>query len=155
MPVIARSLVNYSQTISGQTIPANGMRTYAGPTSALTAAETAKTVQLATTTDVGASEASVGTTYLNVPLTTETYAIPDDAETVLFKPAATIAALTVQMPVNPYDGQKVTIATTQVVTSLTHTATGKTIQAPFTAGTANGFGSWKYRLADTTWYRVG
>lgn len=155
MPVIARSLVNYSQTISGQTIPAHGMRTYAGPTSALTSAETDKKVQLTTVADVGSLEPSVGTTYYNVPLTTETYAIPDDAETVLFKPAGTIAALTVTMPVNPYDGQKVTIASTQVVTSLSQTAAGKTIQAPLTAFTANGFGTWRYRLADTTWYRVG
>jgi hypothetical protein len=59
------------------------------------------------------------------------------------------------MPANPYDGQKVTIACTQIVTTLTQTAAGKTIQAVLTAFTANGFGTWRYRTADTTWYRVG
>lgn len=71
------------------------------------------------------------------------------------KPAGTIAALTVELPANPVDGQEVGINTTQIVTALTVQATGKTVANPPTAGTAGGFMRFKYRLADTTWYRIG
>ena len=93
--------------------------------------------------------------YKYTPLTGVTQAIPNDAELVLVVPAGTIAALTLTMPPSPYNGQEVTIATTQIVTALTHTAPSGTLRGALTAGTANGFGKWKYNLVDTTWYRIG
>jgi hypothetical protein len=160
MPVIARSLVNYPQTISGQTIPPNGQRTYAGPTSALTTASNSGLVQLQTVADSSsaqgpAQDAVVGTMYLNVPLAGDTYVAPDDAEVVVHKPAGTIATLTHTMPLNPYDGQTHRVAFTQIVTTLTMNATGQTLNSGLTAGAVGSFGAWRYRLADTTWYRVG
>lgn len=160
MPVVARSLVNYPQTISGQTIPPHGQRTYGGPTSALTTAQTNGLVKLASYDDPSgpntpAGAAQVGSVYYNAPLTGETYDCPDDAEQVLIKPAGTIAAHTFNMPVNPYDGQLLRVAMTQTITALTMAATGKTLNGGLTAGAANGFAAWRYRAADTTWYRVG
>lgn len=155
MPVVARSLVNYSQTISGQTIPAFGTRTYGGSTSALTTAQTNGTVKLATTPDASDVESRRGTVLYDAPLTGVTRDLEDDVETYICKPAGTIAAHTINMPVNPYDGQELTFTTTQIITSLTMAAAGKTLQAGLAAGTANGFAKWRYRAADTTWYRVG
>lgn len=77
------------------------------------------------------------------------------AEQLVVKPAGTIAALTVNFPLAPYNGQVWGFVTTQIITALTMAATGKTISAALTAGTANGFATWKYRTADTNWYRVG
>lgn len=77
------------------------------------------------------------------------------ASQLVVKPAGTIAALTVNFPTGPYDGQEWGFVTTQIITALTLAAAGKTIQAALTAGTADGFARWKYRSTDTTWYRVG
>jgi hypothetical protein len=93
--------------------------------------------------------------YKYTPLTGVTQAIPNDAEQVYVVPAGTIAALTLTLPAKPYDGQELCIATTQIVTALTMTAPAGTLRGALTAGTANGFASWKYNAADTTWYRVG
>lgn len=72
------------------------------------------------------------------------------------KPAGTIAALTVNLPPDPFDGEEVGVNTTQIVTALTVASTvGHTIANAPTAGTAGGFFRMKYRLADTTWYRIG
>lgn len=155
MPVVARSLVNYQQTISGQTIPPHGQRTYGGPTSALTAAETAGTVKLATTPDASNVESAVGKAQVIVPLTGETHTMDDDAEVLHIMPAGTIAALTVNLPVNPYDGQKITLCASQTVTALTLAAAGKTLNGTITTIGAALFGSWKYRATGTTWFRIG
>lgn len=74
---------------------------------------------------------------------------------LVVKPAGTIAALTVNFPTSPYDGQEWGYGTTQIVTALTLAAAGKTIANGPTAGTAGGFAWFKYRAADTTWYRAG
>jgi hypothetical protein len=148
-------LVNYSQTISGQTIGPLGQRTYGGLTSALTSAQTNGTVKLASYADPSDVEPVRGATYWDDPLTGETYALPDDAEAYIIKPAGTIAAHNFNLPANPYDGMEFTFASTQIVTTLTITAPGTTVQATLAAATANGFATWRYRAADTTWYRVG
>lgn len=156
MPVVVRSLVNYPQTISGQTIPPNGQRTYGASTSALVTAQSNGLVKLSTYDDPQKQtvQREQKMTYA-LHLTAETEDLGDDVDVYVCDAAGTIAAHTVNMPANPFDGMEVTIATTQVVTALTVAATGKTIKAPLTAGTANGFAKWRYREANTTWYRVG
>lgn len=77
------------------------------------------------------------------------------AEQLVVNPAGTIAALTVNFPLLPYDGQEWGFVTTQIITALTLAAAGKTISAALTAGTANGFARWKYRATGTNWYRIG
>jgi hypothetical protein len=161
MPVIARSLVNYSQTISGQTIPPHGQRTYGGPSSALTTAQTNGTVKLVTIDDASApgpdaeDEGISGKAVAVVPLTGDTVTIDDDVETLIIAPAGTIATLTVNMPVTPYDGQEVNLCAGATVTTLTMAAAGKTLNGALTTIGAALFGRWRYRLANTTWYRVG
>ena len=73
---------------------------------------------------------------------------------MIVDPAGTILALTVALPPTPTDGQKFSLGMTQIITGLTLTHAG-TIKAPLTAGTVNGFASWVYRTATTTWYRIG
>lgn len=94
-------------------------------------------------------------TYRYTPLTGTTVNIPADAEVVYIEPAGTIAALTVNMPPNPYDGQELNICTTQTITALTQSVASGTLRGALTAGSANGFGKWKYSLSNTTWYRMG
>jgi hypothetical protein len=77
------------------------------------------------------------------------------AGTYVVNPAGTIAALTINFPTSPYDGQEWGYMTTQIVTALTLAATGKTIVGGPTAGTANGFARFKYRHTNATWYRIG
>lgn len=74
---------------------------------------------------------------------------------LIIVPAGTIAALTVNLPTDPYDGEEVGINMTQVITTLTIQSAGKTVANPMTAGTVGGFCRFKYREASTTWYRIG
>ena len=161
MPVVAVSLVNYAQTISGQTIPANGRRVYAGPTSALTTAQTNGTVKLTEYADPSSAanpytaEGRSGKAQVHVTANGNTVDAEDDAEALLLTPAGTIAGATVNMPVNPYDGQEFSLASSQTVTTLTMAATGKTLNGALTTIGAGSFGRWRYRAANTMWYRVG
>lgn len=145
-----------AQTIDSVVLPAWGRQTRSGPTAALLAAVTAKTIQMDTVPDEGAATAAAETDYVYTPLTGASQVIPDDAEFVAVNPAGTIAAYTLTMPVNPYDGQRISVAFDQVVTTLTMAASGShTLKGGLTAATAKGFATWRYRSADTTWYRVG
>jgi hypothetical protein len=160
MPVVARSLVGYPQTISGQTIGAYAMRTYGSASAALTAAEAAGTIKLSTYVDQSAPgqyvpEGISGKAQVSVPLTGNTVTIDDDVENLLIDPAGTIAALTVNMPLAPYDGQEVTLGASQTVTALTMSGNGKTLNGGLTTIGAALFGTWRYKAANTTWYRIG
>lgn len=155
MTAIIRSLIPLEQTLDSVALPAWGTQTRAASTAALVAAVAAKTIQMDIVADTGSPDAAAQTVYVYTPLTGVTQAIPEDAEVVHVDPAGTIAALTLTMPVAPYDGQEVVITFDQIVTSLTLTATPNTIKGALTAGTAKGFGRWRYRTANTTWYRVG
>ena len=68
-----------------------------------------------------------------------------------------IAALTLNMPVNPRDGQMVTVHSVSVVTALTMSGTpgGDTLVGALTALTAGGFGSWTYEKSASIWRRIG
>jgi len=106
--------------------------------------------------DEGTSpQALTGTLQYQAPLTGVTFAIPAGSRTVVTKPAGTIAAHTMTFPAGS-DKARITLAFTQIVTSLTLTpASGETIANGLTAATAGGFGTWEFRTADLTWYRVG
>jgi len=149
MSVVVRSLVNYSQTLDSVALGPWAVQTRAKSTAALVAAVAAKTIQM---DEVDSADVTI---QYEAPLTGATVAANDSTEMLVVDPAGTIAALTVTMPANPYDGQYFELVTTQIVTALTQTAAGKTIKAALTAGSANGFGAWRYSKATTTWYRVG
>lgn len=151
MSVVVTSLISDNQTIDSVVIAAWARQLRAKSTAALVAAVAAKTVQM----DEVDSTAGV-TIQEEAPLTGATVTANDSTEVMVVKPAGTIAALTLNMPQKPYDGQPLELSTTQVITALTMAAAGgDTLAAGLSAGTANGFGKWRYSAAEKTWFRVG
>lgn len=73
----------------------------------------------------------------------------------IVNPAGTLLALTIAMPPTPKDGQEVSIACSQILTGLTMTSGGTILGALTTIAAVNGFASWVYDLASTTWFRIG
>ena len=69
-------------------------------------------------------------------------------------PAGTLAALTIVLPPTANDGQVFEVSTTQAVTALTvGPAAGQSVRGGSVMLTAGGGVSWRYRGADSTWYR--
>lgn len=90
-----------------------------------------------------------------VPTTGFTNTIADTTSYYVIEPAGTLATGTLTMPASPVNEQVVTIASTQIITALTHNPnTGQTLKGALTTIAANGNASWIYRTANTTWYRV-
>jgi hypothetical protein len=155
MSVFIRSLLNTSQTLDSVALPAFALQERGNMTTALTAAVAAKTIQAwagqADTPEIRSFEEYV-------PVTTDIISLPDYAEDVSIIPAGTIAALTINMPANPRDKQRVTLAFDQIVTALTQqisSGSGHTLKGALTAATAKGFGTWMFRKQGKIWYRVG
>lgn len=97
----------------------------------------------------------------NAPLTGATVAVLPTTGTLLLDPAGTIATLTVTLPTAAQliDGQEFAISSSQTVTALTLTpGAGTTVSnAPtaITISTTATYGyRFKYRLANTKWYRT-
>lgn len=169
MPVIVRSLINTSQTLDSVALAAWATQTRAQSTAALVAAVAAKTIQMDVISDANAAEAAARTIYQPTVANGDTYQIQDDAETVYFHMAGTIAGATVKLPINPYDGQRIELCFDAVITSLTLNAstatdTSTTVLGALTAATAQGFAAYRYRAVDPnnatlanhgTWHRVG
>jgi hypothetical protein len=155
MSVFIRSLLNTSQTLDSVALPAFALQERGNATAALLAAAAAKTINLwAGHSDI--PELRSFEEY--IPVTTDVITLPDYAEDVSIAPAGTIAALTVNMPLNPRDKQRVTIAFDQIVTALTQqvsAGSGHTLRGALTAATAKGFATWMYRKQGKLWYRVG
>lgn len=101
--------------------------------------------------------ATLGEAYnYNVPVAAFNFTIANATNVQIFKPAGLLATGTVKMPASPINGQIVRITSTQQITGLTHSPnTGQTLNGALTTILANGFGSWIYRAADTSWYRIG
>lgn len=151
MSVAVRNLTNMIQTIDSVAIKPFALQIRAGSTAALVAAVAAKTVQM----DQIDSLAGV-TVQKETPLTGTAITAGDSCECLIVVPAGTIAALTLNMPAAPYDGQPLEVSFDQIVTALTMAAGGTdTLKGALTAATAKGFAKWRYSKADTTWYRVG
>lgn len=73
----------------------------------------------------------------------------------ILDPATSLASLTVVVPSAPNDGDAFELSTTQTITALTITpAAGQTVKGggPFLLA-ADGGVAWRYRAANTTWYR--
>lgn len=152
MSVAVRSLINASQTLDSVAIGPFALQIRAGSTAALVAAVAARTVQM----DEVDSEVPGITMYSVVPVTTDVVTPPAGTEVALISPAGTIAAMTLNMPASPVDGQPFECAFDQVITALTMAAPASaTLKGALTAATAKGFAKWRYSKAATTWYRVG
>lgn len=150
MSIVVRSMVNYAQTLDSVSLGPWATQIRNRVTSALSAALASKLIQ------IDQVESGPVTIQTEVPATGNTVQVDDNAECLVLNHAGTLAALTVNMPANPYDGQPLEMFFNAAVTALTMAAGGtKTLKAGLTAGTANGFAKWRYSKADTTWYRVG
>lgn len=151
MTVVVRSLTNVSQTLDSVALGPWATQYRAGSTAALVAAVAAKTIQM---DEVESGPVDIQT---ETPLTGASIQVRDNVECLIVDQAGTIAALTINMPLNPYDGQAVEMSFDEVVTALTMTASGsgQTIRGALTAATAKGFARWRYSLATKVWYRVG
>lgn len=102
------------------------------------------------------SDLLVQTIQFATPTAGQTVTITAGTQNLILKPAGTLATLTVVMPTTPANGTTVAIASTQIVTTLTHSAGGSdTLNGALAAFTANGFAKYIYRTADTSWYRIG
>lgn len=155
MSVFIRSLVNRSQTIDSVALPAFALQERGNATAAIIAAAAAGTINYWA---AGGDVKELRSFEEYTPLTTETVSLPDYAEDVSILPAGTIAALTINMPANPTDKQRVTLIFDQVVTTLTQqiaSGSGHTLKGALTAATAKGFGTWMFRKTGKIWYRVG
>lgn len=149
MSIVVRSMVNYAQTLDSVSLGPWATQIRNRVTSALTTALASKLIQ------IDQVESGPVTIQTAAPATGETVTVDDNTECLVLGHTGTIAALTLNMPANPYDGQPVEVAFNAAITALTMAATGKTLKGALTAGTANGFAKWRYSKADTTWYRVG
>lgn len=154
MAIAVTSTINRSQTIDSVALGAYARQKRDSASAAIIAAAAAKTVYYV---DLKGDVDARPTEYAYTQATGTTVQLPDDAELVLLKHAATIAALTLNMPVNPRDGQVVTISSVSIVTALTMSGTpgGDTIVGALTALTAGGFGGFRYDKAGAVWRRVG
>jgi hypothetical protein len=91
---------------------------------------------------------------LYVPVAGFNYQIPAAVGVFLMQPAAVLATGTLQLPQNPVNRQRIEVSSSQTITALTVTATGKTIlNAPTTLVGGSGF-AYLYRSTTTTWHRV-
>lgn len=155
MSVFIRSLVGRVLTIDSVNLPAFGLQERGNVTAAIQAALDAKTINMWAAGGDVKPKASLEE---YTPVTTDVISLPGYAETVLVTPAGTIAALTINMPATPADGQRVNLVFDQAVTALTQqiaSGSGHTLKGALTAATAKGFGEWQFRLSNKTWYRVG
>ena len=102
------------------------------------------------------SGAAIETIEYQSPATGFNLTIGNTTNVFQLEPAGTLAAGTVAMPAKPFDNQIVRIASTQVITALTHNANaGQTLKGALTTIAANGFASYAFRAANNTWYRIG
>jgi hypothetical protein len=102
----------------------------------------------------GQREANTGYSY-QVPLTGFVITIPDTTSDLILNPAGVLATGTINMPATPWDGMRLTIASTKAVTALTHNpGAGQTLQAALATIAADGHATWRYLNNITTWIRV-
>ena len=81
--------------------------------------------------------------------------IPNNVRALILTPAGTLATGQITMPLDPIDGQEVQICTTQAITTLTLAGYFQVVANAPTTLVAGGNVTYKYRLAATTWYRIG
>jgi hypothetical protein len=101
------------------------------------------------------ADANSGYVY-TAPVTGFNSTIQNATSQYIMNPTGTLATGTLIMPSAPIDGQELTIACTQAITSLTMSAnTGQTLKGALTTIAANGFAQWRYIAIPALWIRVG
>ncbi len=94
---------------------------------------------------------------LDVPTTGGTVTIANAPSDILciIDPAATLATLTINMPTAPFHGQHVRIATTQILTVVTHSAGASALVGGLTAMVLGGFAEYCWHNGASKWARIG
>lgn len=147
------STINEAQTLDSVSLPAFATQKRASATSAIIAAAAARTCYYS---ELKGDTSLNQTEYEYTPASGNTIALPDDTQRVRLKHGGTIAALTINPPASPRDGQRMNVFSLSAVTALTLTGlNSQTISGGPTALTAGGFFSLEYEKAANTWYRVG
>lgn len=70
-------------------------------------------------------------------------------------PAGTLATLTITLPVASHTGQKVRIASSQIITTLTLNSAAGSISGGATTLAASGFAEYVWVATQNKWYRCG
>jgi hypothetical protein len=97
---------------------------------------------------------NVGVYDYQTPTTGFSYSALDYTEELLLNPAGVLATGSVVLPPNPTDGLVFTIVSTQTITSFTVTASHPIVGPAVTTLAPSVPVSWRYRSANTTWYRT-
>lgn len=93
--------------------------------------------------------------WYQVPTTGFSLTIPNWADKVILNPAGLLTSGTLILPVYPCSGQRIAIFCTQIVTTLTMSATSATLVGALTTLAANVIGGrWEFCLETQTWYPV-
>ncbi|WP_372522163.1 hypothetical protein [Sulfuricaulis sp.] len=87
-------------------------------------------------------------------ITTTSATVSNNVSTVYLNGSSS-PSITVTFPATPIAGQELTLTLGTAYTEITLDGNGKTLVAGTIGVTVGSFGRWKYRAADTTWYRVG
>lgn len=88
------------------------------------------------------------------PLTGFSITIPNYTSLLILNPAGTLAAGTITMPAAVFDGQIVSVTSSQTISTLTYTAnSGQTIIGAPTTITSTSPAKFVYRAANKTFYR--
>jgi len=93
------------------------------------------------------------TLQLEVPASAATVVCNNTTTLLILNPASALAALTVTLPQNPLDGQRITISSGALITILT--LNGGTIKGGISTLALNGFARYAYSLTANAWFRTG
>jgi hypothetical protein len=94
---------------------------------------------------------------IETPTSGATVNVANNVSVLILNPAASLAALTVNLSDSPTRGDlcRIEVLSTRAITALTMAAGAATLRGPLTGISANGFGRWRWAASDTTWLRCG
>jgi hypothetical protein len=94
-------------------------------------------------------------TQFATPTTGQTVTVTTGNTWLNITPAATLAALTINLPTDRTDGETVLVNSTQTLTALTVSGASTTVVGAPTTLAANGFFEMRYSGTLNAWYRTG
>lgn len=71
---------------------------------------------------------------------------------LIVNPGGTLSTLTIVFPASPSNGQVFAVDISKIITTLTLSAPGKTINGSITTSAVNSYGEWTYVSAVSTWF---
>jgi hypothetical protein len=89
------------------------------------------------------------------PTNAQTIQVAPNVSAIVLNPSGLLASLTVTLPANPVDGQRVIIASTAAITVLSVNGNGITVTGGLGSLTINGYERFIYSAALNAWVRSG